>query len=236
MNKNFDRNIEQLMNENEVTPPFGMWNRIAAELDASATAPAAASQTSPLPQRSFTGLIAGTLIIGVSLIAAYLINSATTIPKTEAVVVATPAPSVIVKTAPVIAEQNLQIETKTKRTAPITKSAPTKKLTAKVLKANSNPTVTLPAHTEIFIPTAHISTVNPITDKYFFPAIDMARAEVKQADKPVEEVAEVSAKTKVIKTDDDDERETLVNRDAPRIKFRPKKHRNFTYGKIIRRK
>lgn len=32
--KNFDRTIEESMNNFSAQPPFGMWNRISAELDA----------------------------------------------------------------------------------------------------------------------------------------------------------------------------------------------------------
>ena len=71
--KNFDRSIEKMMNENEVAPPHGMWNRIAAELETSA-APMPVSVNSPIPQRTVFGFIAGALLISASMMTAYLVN------------------------------------------------------------------------------------------------------------------------------------------------------------------
>lgn len=244
MNKNFDRNIEQLMNEHEVTPPFGTWNRIAAELEATtATTPVSAPSSAAIPQRSFTGLMAGVLLIGASLIAAYLVNTSTKVAKPEAVgatVNSNNTTPEITKALPVIAEQNLQVAATAKTTiAPVKAARASKKISvAKANTTNVNPTVALPAHAEIFIPTAHITTVSsPLAERYYFPAIDMAQAEVQQTKSSTTDITEeASVKPKVVKADDDDDREILSNRDAPRIKFRPKKHRSFSYGKIIRRK
>jgi len=74
--KNFDRGIEQMMNEHEVAPPFGMWNRISSELEAMPVAAAAAPVvTSLIPKRAIVGIIAAALVIGATVITGYLVNS-----------------------------------------------------------------------------------------------------------------------------------------------------------------
>jgi hypothetical protein len=75
--KNFDRGIEQMMNEHEVAPPFGMWNRISAELEAMPlpVAAAAPAVTSLIPKRAIAGIIASALIIGASIATGYMVHS-----------------------------------------------------------------------------------------------------------------------------------------------------------------
>ena len=73
--KNFDRGIEQKMNEHEVAPPFGMWNRISSELDAMPIAAAAPIATSLIPKRAMMGIIATALVIGTAMITGYLVSS-----------------------------------------------------------------------------------------------------------------------------------------------------------------
>src|SRR4051812_37984037 len=72
--KDFDRRIEQMMNENAVAPPFGMWNRISADLDAEAL-PIATPPASAIPGRAMVGMFAGALILGATLVTAYLVNN-----------------------------------------------------------------------------------------------------------------------------------------------------------------
>jgi hypothetical protein len=75
--KNFDRSIEQMMNEHQVAPPFGMWNRISSELEATPVPVAAAAPvvTSLIPKRSMAAIIAGVLIIGASVATGYMVHA-----------------------------------------------------------------------------------------------------------------------------------------------------------------
>ena len=73
--KNFDRSVEQMMNEHEVAPPFGMWNRISADLEAMPVAATAPVVTSLIPKRAMMGIIASALIIGTAVITGYLVSS-----------------------------------------------------------------------------------------------------------------------------------------------------------------
>ena len=77
--KNFDRGIEQMMNEHEVAPPFGAWNRISSELDAmpAIAAGAAPVVTSLIPKRALTGIIAAALVIGATMVTGYFVNNST---------------------------------------------------------------------------------------------------------------------------------------------------------------
>ncbi len=74
--KNFDRIIEQRMNEQQTPPPFGAWNRIAAELDAM---PIAAAEPAPvnnlIPKRAIASFIAGMLIMGSAIATGFWVNS-----------------------------------------------------------------------------------------------------------------------------------------------------------------
>jgi len=61
MNKNFDRSIEHKMNQHSVAPPFGAWNRIAAELDT--ITPAAAPAAPLIPNSALIGFLSGAALI-----------------------------------------------------------------------------------------------------------------------------------------------------------------------------
>jgi hypothetical protein len=235
--KNFDRNIEQLMNESAVTPPFGMWNRIAGELEAEAM-PVAASVNSPIPQRTILGFIAGAALIGASLITAYLVDN-TSKPETITTVnttITTPALSTPQVTTPANVEapavvpmvENKPVVRSSKPTT-IAKAVEEKTTPAEV--ASAAPVMS--NNSEVMVPSQEIAENNMSNEPYYFPAIDMGDRQ----SKPVEKIGTPVAKTKaVVKTDDDDnEREVVSNNDRVK-KFRPKKHRSFSYGKIIRRK
>lgn len=104
--KNFDRTIEESMNNFSAQPPFGMWNRISAELDAAegiavaATAPAAATHIQRTPWKFIAAaMFTGAVVTG-AFVYAYLGNNDNTVVadnKTEnntPAVVTTPAPAV----------------------------------------------------------------------------------------------------------------------------------------------
>lgn len=224
--KNFDRNIEQMMNENEVAPPFGMWNRIATELETGAAA-VPVSVNSPIPQRTVFGFVAGALFISASLLTAYLVNDYSKEEKTIAIntsVVNQPSVS-----APVTQEmQTIIFRDEVKSTARISKSiATTLPVAEKATEAASTNVSanTSKLHTEVSVPTQAIAENNGVTEPYYFPAIDIDNA------KKVEEKTTASI-AKVSKATDVNERE-VSSYEAPKIKFRPKKHRSFSYGRII---
>lgn len=76
MNNQFDKAIEQAMNSYTEAPPFGMWNRISAELGEAApaaTSPAAVS--SIFTKGSIYGFISGALFISGLVTASFLFNN-----------------------------------------------------------------------------------------------------------------------------------------------------------------
>jgi hypothetical protein len=72
--KQFDRTIEESMNGLSATPPFGMWNRISAELDAAEPAIAAgvAPITSTTIQRTPWRYIAAAAVTGIAVVGAFV--------------------------------------------------------------------------------------------------------------------------------------------------------------------
>jgi len=224
--KNFDRNIEQMMNEHEVAPPFGMWNRISAQLDAETIVAPAAANT-PVPKRIIGGFIAGALLIGATLLTAYLVNNTTTkkAPVAAALTTTTVSETPAVNIAPAITEAIPVAMKETKRVARISKAKTIAKPAAEKLITAEEKTVamnTLPANAEVLIPTVSAEN-SSAAEAYYFPAVDNLN------DKKVEEKAVVAPVKKVVIKSDERERETVSNN----IKFRPKKHRSFSYGRII---
>ena len=232
--KNFDRSIEKMMNEHEVTPPFGMWNRIAAELETSAT-PMPVSVNSPIPQRTVFGFIAGALLISASMMTAYLVNEHS---KEESPLIAnaviTPKPTIenvtnVVSPIPTVVFRE-------RKTAHVSKSKPISKSVEERTIATEVPATTpsqlLPMPTEVSVPTQTIAQSKGVIEPYYFPAIDVNTPSNKEKEKITASIA----KTKIdSKTTGDNDRE-ISYYDPPKIKFRPRKHRNFSYGKIIQRR
>ncbi len=233
--KNFDRRIEQMMNESEVTPPFGMWNRIAAELETGAT-PIPVSVNSPIPQRTVFGFIAGALLISASLMIAYLLNGYSA--EEKAIAVNTAVVSQPSETTTVVTEVPTIVFREEVRPAVIRSSKlksiakPAKEIVSSIQEPASAAQV-IPAHAEVLIPNQPIAQSNGVTEPYYFPAIDINTTQNKTENKIVASVAKT---VKTEKTSEEKGREIISSNDVPKIKFRPKKHRSFSYGRIIHSK
>lgn len=232
--KNFDRGIEQMMNESAVAPPFGMWNRISAELDAE-VAVAAKPAASPVPQRSLTGMVIGALIIGASLVTAYVVNSndnennrPSAITATAPVVV---APAITTQVAaPAISQQQTVLVSEVKPTA-IRSSKPktiAKPVEETVVATEETAEVSTPNNTndmDLLIPVMPVSASTATNETYFFPAVDSYTGEGNKT--------ENKAIAKVVKTEKPVEREVTTSSE-PRLKFRPKRHNKHSYGVVNR--
>ena len=239
-NKNFDRSIERMVNEQEVAPPFGAWNRIAAELDAIAPAGEIAPAKALIPQRALTGIIAGVLILGVSVCTAYFVNTSFNHDKTTAVTttkpttltVATPAPAPIntVKTKnvtqPVIAKAKHY-------NTPITKSKKTASGNSVVLAPQ--PVLAANLNAEIPCPIQYVSSItnDETAQAYYFPPVDR-----NTSDKSTSEKATTSNTTKENKKigddNDDNDKKVRSGSNEQKIKFRPKKKAKFHYARTNR--
>lgn len=102
MIKEFDRSIEQIMNQHAVAPPFGAWNRIAAELDK--TVPSAPPVAPRIPKSAWIGFVSGASLIATLVGGALIYNNYSSQPKItfpiEGIVVesvvAQPMPKVVI--------------------------------------------------------------------------------------------------------------------------------------------
>jgi hypothetical protein len=234
--KNFDRGVERLMNEHEVTPPFGMWNRISAELDALPVA-AGVAPTSFIPKRAIVGFIAGAMILGASLITGYLVHSAN---QPEA---RTPVQTVTPVSTPVAATTASQPASEMVATAPVAvmHHKVLHHVQAKPVEENAGPAQTTASNTN----TLPVVITSPVTSNlnsdvpapietvsqninepqtYYFPPIDISNTEKSNA----EHISAAKAHELDSKPADDDRPRAEV-----KMKWRPKKHgAGFSYGKI----
>ncbi len=235
--KNFDRTIEHMMNESAVAPPFGMWNRISADLDAAEAT--AASTATPAPKRALTGMMIGVLVIGASLVTAYLLNTPDNNQLTIANTVQQPTAITTMPEQQVIAPVEKAVVT-----LPLASSKPITKRNVQPLAKAETPAETkkAPVEQNIFIPTNNtvpndIEVLVPmvavdqnkttVTDAYYFPAVDMYTGENKMKESKNAAVAKLARTEKTTETE-------VSASTAPRIKFRPKKHGKYNYGKINR--
>ncbi|HWB64358.1 MAG TPA: hypothetical protein VG603_12660 [Chitinophagales bacterium] len=240
--KNFDRAIEQMMNEQQVSPPFGMWNRISAELDASAM-PLAAS-TPPagalMPKRAVAGFIAGVLITGISVATGFMINSylnsgkaaANTNITAPSFSPFTPANTANAATNNTAAKAVAQVPVTQNKT--VLKSHTAKR--AVIIPISSVRQLT-GANVPAQMSSLQISTcitavplIKPAEDlnnnQYYFPPIDVVNSDKSSA-------AETSAAKpdESTKPNDDDGGHKLF---GDKVRFHPRKRHKFSYGTIIR--
>ncbi len=233
--KNFDRNIEQLMNESSVAPPFGMWNRISSELDATYVMPiAVVAPVTAISRRISYGIIAATAIIGSSLLTALYMSSTqktSSIEKAESQTnhpVSTSSvthPAVVLSNGKatddisITAKPNIKHETTSIQVKPsLVKTA-----------ANSISSKTALANTEVAVPIATITTNYKAEDVYFFPPVDMASTVVNTENEPkttetVGSEKPVEKKTKSISNSSNDKR----------IVIKKRKRGGFSYGSLNR--
>ena len=248
--KNFDRAIERIMDQQQVTPPFSMWNRISAELE-STPAAAPAQPNSMMPRRAMYGLLAAA-IIGASLVGAYMLGSS---PKNEVATSSKTAAPVIAQMAPVtqptinqsvaaieapIAPQHKAISTSRhtiirNQQQAITVAAETKPATASVTAVEANQQTekaaavgfTVISNNDVPVPSSEsINKSGDINGTYYFP--------------PVDNITPSKASTQIASTASKEEsatkagEEKRIDEPAKPVKFHPHKHKGFGYGKINR--
>ena len=253
--KNFDRNIEQKMNEHEVAPPFGMWNRISSELEAVPAAVAAAGPpvaASLIPKRAMTGIIAAALVIGASLITGYLVNNsmhadkagngntaANTVAKTSVAATTKPATANNTNTQTVGVKTTVQpliaavVRVKTKPAIATTPVQATIQAAQQVQPTINEPVaavnispVVVNSNTDVPTPIEPVAQNVQEPQTYYFPPIDVNTPERPAASAKVVTSKARNGETTVASNTDDDK--------PARKRFHPKKRQKFTYGNIIR--
>jgi hypothetical protein len=250
--KNFDRNIEQLMNEHEVAPPFGMWNRIACELEAMPIAAAAAPvATALIPKRALVGIIAAALITGTAIITGYTVNSTLSNNKTGAnntvvntQVATSPKPVEQHQTVAVVTNEVKPVVAKVKHnTNPVkavlvaaqnVKPASSQAVVENTPPASvSNSLVIDNSNTDVPTPIEPVAKSAADNQTYYFPPIDVTTPDKKVVtETPVAERSHPSNKA-IASADNDDNKGSSSGRG---IKW-PKNHKHpFGYGTINRNK
>lgn len=234
--KNFDRSIEQIMNENSVTPPFGMWNRISAELESEALPIAAAAPLARVPKRAMFSFIAGVAVIGLSLVTAYLINNKTTQTVNTTLPVSSGTGTSLSftkvdysKLSNVVSEKENQVQRK-KKIAFEQKTA-VKTSAAQNEIANDNSTKN---YNDVPVPNQLLSSKVTEQTDYYFPPVDIVNAPPVEAH---DEIATISinqlAKLEE-KIDDKKGKISVSSSSEKRVKLKKHRRSGFTYGSLNR--
>ena len=251
--KNFDRSIEQKMNEHEVAPPFGMWNRISTELEGMPVPVAAAAPAvgSMIPKRALLGIIAAALVLSTSMITGYLVNSSLSHSQVNVQNDGAGKQQVAASTKATTALQTVGVKDITPSVNPVTAKAKVKQhsvaanpvqstlqlaqqvkpvinqpVIASINETNISPLVMNNATTDVPTPIEPVAQNVQETQTYYFPPIDVNTPEKA---KPSNETP-VMAKNKNKATVSNDN-------DGPsehKFRFRPHRRTKFTYGNIIR--
>ncbi len=233
--KNFDRRIEQIMNENSVAPPFGMWNRISSELESEALPIAAAAPLALTPKRAMVGFIAGVAVIGLSFVTAYLVsnNSIQQVETTKPIATITESTPSVAKTVPstttnVVLEKANHIQIAKVNTVA---SRTTLKETG-VAKEISNDS-RFGNNTDVSVPNQAIASTQT-TGNYYFPPVDIVNS---PATETTEEIAIVSANQLAKQEDklvDKKGKISATSSSEKRIKLKKHRRSGFTYGSLNR--
>lgn len=231
--KNFDRSIEKMMNETAVTPPFGMWNRISAGLDAEVLPVAAAAPLAVAPKRPVVALVTGALILGGSLLMAYLISNKTLLQEEATSEVPETIVPYIEHAEPEVVIIN-EVQPAVIPAAVIKRTVVAKPVVTEVVKEET-PVVQNYAgnnYNEVAVPDQmQAQSTGTVADTYYFPPVDANSAIAANAE----------SKAKAIDEEEDGQQEvtekkTKVYSSSREKKLRPKKKRTggFTYGRINR--
>lgn len=241
--KDFDRAIEQAMNEHAVPPPFGAWNRIAAELDAPV---AAAPIVRPFPIAAVGGFVAGALFLGgvVAGVLVYNGNNLNNITYPVASNVVAPAVSETTYAAPAVSETANTVTESNMIAAVLPSQQPSKAIAVKTVaadKASDSKVATLENNNDVAVPQVNVANnASNVTTPYYFPPVDITMDE-----QPVQKNAVPAKSTAIAKeTNATKPAATSTSSEVKKrsssssssnfrgIKFK-KKRSKFTYGRII---
>lgn len=244
--KSFDRIIEQRMNEETVPPPFGAWNRIAAQLDAM---PMAAAEPAPvnnyIPKRVVASFIAGMMVMGATIAAGFMLRSSIS-DKTAAANNGAPAvssftmaqgntsdvlrnPNTLGETSPVSKLPLYAPVTVSKRIAMAKPAAPVAE-TSKVVTPETKNNAETGVNSSSDVPTPVEAVTLPaskLTEPYYFPPVDIVTPEKSKEDVAITRIAKNDELAKA-STDDDRPK-------ADQKKFKPHHRRpGWAWGSINR--
>jgi|GEM_PF-1825912 len=255
--KDFDRAIEQAMNEYSVAPAFGMWNRISAELGNVEEVAVAPKPSTALPKGLVAGFIAGALVIGTTITGLLVyngnnlpvVNNTTTVQQPlnnsrnqsnneNAIVPVAVENAAKEKNAVVVADEPATPHVKIMVvTAVNTVSAkPAKQVKTTVANIDTNPMGYngISNNNDVAVPQMVVGSKAASADTYYFPPVDI--------NIPGEKIDAASTAN-----NDNDDEEEVKNNDSKkvisrsssspeRIKFKKKRRTHYTYPTIVRRK
>lgn len=223
MHKNFDRSIERKLNQAAVEPPFGAWNRIAAQLD---------QEVKPAPligvKSIGLALLITSAVIGAIAIAGNALYYTNYINPTTPLAVNRVSPSFVVKPEKIdfssINDLSAPIYT-TPRQLTTHSNSIKEEASASVKQAERRIVTETTAVVTDYNTPATTKTVNPV---YVFPPVDLQTTlqsnEEASEDESIEK--EERAHDKKIRTSG--------NESSTRYKFKKRKKGKFNYGKINR--
>ena len=229
--KNFNRRIEQMMNETAVTPPYVMWNRISSELPSEITPPVAAP-TSVIPGRAIISLVAGSMIVGATLLTNYLFN--------KDVVVHPKSFNQAESATNISAQKNVEtiVALETKRSNSISSIKRSLDFKPVLMRKMEKPIMDrehFQNNLDVVVPNQKVTESAVTNDTYYFPPVDIDVPEAKNTES-------ASIATKPDKPNEDETKLT-EKRIRPalfggekRIKFRKRRVRDFSFGRINRLK
>lgn len=227
--KDFDRHIEGMMNEHSVAPPFGAWNRIAAELDATTVAAPVATPRAPLFNTgTILGFVSGALMIGTMVTGWFVYNNYNSNLQTDkgllsGIETSNAKEAVKAETATVIVSDEVAPVTEAKTFA-VTKT-PKKKDTGVVA-----------ASVKVVAPEVEAATVKLTTDKekeageaYYFPPVDIDMPESKTTANNAVTVVKEEQKIELPKIE-----VKKTSGSSERVKFKKRKPAKWNYGRLNR--
>jgi hypothetical protein len=231
--KDFDRSIEQMMNQHTVTPPFGAWNRIAAELPT--VAPEAAPIAPRIPKSAWIGFLSGASLIATLVAGTLIYNNSTNQP-----VVSVPTESLVTEKSIV---NSVATENSTLNEMPVVSLAPKAEIKSVVNRQQETPlqseTINQSAENVLTdntnLETATTNTSDKAEQVYFFPAVDINTG--KEYDESIVQYAMPSDYHKVTAQSSETEKKVKSN-PFKEIRFKPRKDkkRPHIYGRTNRLK
>lgn len=227
MINHFDKKIEQAMNAYTETPPFGMWNRISAELGEPVAAPVNPKPYAVFTKSSVLGFLSGVLLIGGIVTANMLYNSSlgeeTAIDTNRVSIQEVTSPLVVAPVAQTfVAEPEMNPKLVSTKLLSVNKAAT---LTASVTVAPEIEEV-MPAAQEIQADKA-----------FYFPPVDIETSSEKLSEQSIEAAVTFMNHTTVFKESEKAEEKSskVISAKEQRLKFHPRKKRSHTWGTINRR-
>lgn len=230
--KDFDRHIEGMMNEHSVAPPFGAWNRIAAELDATTVAAPVATPRAPLFNTgTILGFVSGALMIGTMVTGWFVYNNYNSNLQTDKGLTTGIKVEQITNTTNGKAVNGSMDETPVVSTVEEPQSLSLAKVSTKAKDSSFKKSMV-----KVAAPEVEASTVKLATDKekeageaYYFPPVDIDMPESKTAANNAVTVVKEEQKIELPKIE-----VKKSSGSSERVKFKKRKPAKWNYGRLNR--